>query len=396
MQSMQLSEATGCFALGVFCVETEKKKIVLIGPVYPYKTGLSYYVSLLYNKLKETSAVKLYSYSMQYPKLLYKKPQKDYDDDTIKVDGAEFILNSANPISWIKLAKKINKDNPDLIIFQWLHPYFAPCYWSITKMLRHTKILYICHNAIPHERFICDSFLTKVALKQADCIIAHSESDKDILSLMLPKAVVKVNPHPAYNFFKIKNMSKLEARSILGIREDAKVLLFFGLVREYKGLSHLLNAMPEIVARFENIKLVIAGDFGGNREKYDEIISALRIEENVDVYAGHIPVPEVEKFFAASDIVVLPYETATQSGVIQAAYGFNKPVLATNVGGLPDAVENMRTGYVVEPKNPSAIARAVEDYFNNCREKEFEAHIKEAEYRFSWDRMAETVYEFMQ
>lgn len=368
-----------------------KKRIVLIGPVYPYKTGLSYYVSLLYNKLKESADVKLYSYSMQYPKLLYKRPQKDYADDTIKVDEAEYVLNSANPISWVKLAGRINSDKPELVIFQWLHPYFAPCYWSITKLLRNTKVLYICHNAIPHERFICDKFLTKITLRQADYIIVHSESDGEILKAMLPKAVIRVNPHPAYNFFKIKNMTKRRAREILSIGADAKVLLFFGLVREYKGLKHLLNAMPEIVKRFPNIKLLIAGDFGGSRTQYDEMISALHVQKYVDVYAGHIPIPEVEKFFAACDMVVLPYESATQSGVVQVAYGFHKPVLATNVGGLPDVIEHMKTGYVVEPQNPAALSEAITDYFMNDRVNEFAAHIAETAYRFSWDRMKETI-----
>lgn len=370
------------------------KKIVLIGPVYPYKTGLSYYVGLLYNKLKEKSDVTLYSYSMQYPKVLYKKPQKDYEDDTIRIEDAQFVLNSANPLSWISLARRINKCKPDLVIFQWLHPYFAPCYWSISKLLKHIKVLYICHNAIPHERFLFDSFLTKMTLKNADYIIAHSKSDESILLNMLLHAQIKVNPHPAYNFFKIKDMSMETARGILNIGNDTKVLLFFGLIREYKGLKHLLNAMPEIVKKLGDVKLLIAGDFSEDKEKYTSMIEALQIQSNVDVYAGHIPIPEVEKFFAACDIVVLPYESATQSGVIQAAYGFSKPVLATNVGGLPDAVDHMRTGYIVEPMNPTAIAESVIDYFEKQRKEEFSMHIEEAAYRFSWDRMAETINEF--
>lgn len=374
------------------------KRIVLIGPVYPYKTGLSYYVGLLYRQLSKHHEVSLYSYSMQYPKFMYKKEQKDYDDDTVKVDGAEYILNSAVPVSWMRLVKRIKKQNPDLLILQWLHPYFAPCYWFITKHLRKIKVLYICHNALPHERFLADKWLTRITLGQADYVIAHSDSDANILREMLPKTQIKVNPHPAYNFFKIQDMTMKEGREQLGLRMDAKVLLFFGLIREYKGLKHLIAAISKIRQRYKDIKLLIVGDFGKeeNRAFYESIIEQTGIADNVDIYGGHIPIPEVEKFFAACDMVVLPYESATQSGVIQVAYGFQKPVLATNVGGLPDVVSDKKTGYIVEPRQPGLIADAVTDFYENQRIQEFEKHIAEESYRFSWERMEETIVRFTQ
>lgn len=369
-------------------------KITMIGPVYPYKTGLSYYVGLLYRQLTKNHTVKLYSYSMQYPKFMYKKPQKDYEDDVVKIDDVEYVLNSANPFSWIKLARRINKEKPDLVIFQWLHPYFAPCYSVMERFLsKDIKIAYNCHNALPHERFPMDVALTKFTLKAADLVIAHSGSDAKTLSEMMPKLNVKVNPHPAYNFFKIKDMSKQEAREILNLSEDNKVLLFFGLVREYKGLKHLLNAMPNIISKYPEIRLLIAGDFGGGRDAYDEMISNLKIGDYIQIHDGHIPIPDVEKFFAACDLVVIPYESATQSGVIQASYGFEKPVLATNVGGLPDAVDNMKTGYIVEPLRPDLIAGAVTDFFENGRADEFKQNVIDSAYKFSWERMEKCLLE---
>lgn len=366
----------------------------MIGPVYPYKTGLSYYVGLLYRQLAKNHDVTLYSYSMQYPKFMYKKPQKDYDDDVVKVEEAQFILNSANPISWILLAKKINKDKPGLVIFQWLHPYFAPCYSVIERLLsRNIKIAYNCHNALPHERFLADKTLTKFTLDKADLVIAHSESDKEILNGMLKHAKVCVNPHPAYNFFKIKDMSKEEGRELLSLSKDNKVLLFFGLVREYKGLRHLLNAMPRMIEKYHELRLIIAGDFGTGKDIYDEMIASLNIGEYIQIHDGHIPIPDVEKFFAACDLVVLPYESATQSGVIQAAYGFEKPVLATDVGGLPDAVDNMKTGYIVEPKRPDLIAQKVSDFFDNNRADEFKQNVRDSAYKFSWERMEKCLLE---
>lgn len=370
-------------------------KIVMIGPAYPYKTGLSYYVALLYKQLKKNHEVTLLSYTMQYPKILFKKPQKDYEDDVLKIDEVEFVLNTANPFSCISTAKKINSLNPDLVIFQWLHPYFAPCYTIICKFIKKAKILFMCHNVLPHERFPMDKFLTKITLKNGDYFTVHAQSDAEDLKNILPNAKLKVTVHPAYNFFKQKDLSKEEAREILKIDNNERVLLFFGLVREYKGLKHLLQALKLLKDNEEKVKLLVAGDFGGSRDEYDKIISELNISDMIDITDGHIPIGEVEKFFAASDLVVLPYESATQSGVIQVAYSFDKPVLATNVGGLPDVVINGETGYVVEPLRPDLISDAVVDFFANDRDKEFSEGIEREKYRYSWERMEEVILDLI-
>lgn len=373
-----------------FGEEIKMKKIVLIGPVYPFKTGLSYYVSLLYRQLKQNNEVKMLSYTMQYPKLLYKKPQKDYEDDVLKIVEAEYRLHTANPVNWLCTASYINKYKPDVVIFQWLHPYFAPCYWTLEKLIRkETKVLFICHNVFPHERFPMDRWLTKVALKPADYYITHSKSDAEDLKSIIKNPDVRVTVHPAYNFFKQKNMVKEEARKILGINKEEKVILFFGLVREYKGLKHLLNAMK--LLKEMQVKLLIAGDFAGARAAYDAIISNNNIKEVVKIYDEHIPIGEVEKFFAACDLVVLPYESATQSGVIQVAYSFNKPVLATRVGGLPDVVINGETGYLVEPQNPEQIADAIIDFYTKNRAEAFMDGIEREKYRYSWEQMENVI-----
>ena len=372
-------------------------KIVMVGPVYPYKTGLSYYVALLYKQLSKNNDVTLLSYTMQYPKFLFKKPQKDYDDDVLKIDEAEYVLNTANPFSCWSTAKKINKLHPDLVIFQWLHPYFAPCYTLICKALKKTKILFMCHNVFPHERFPMDKLLTKITMKNGDFFTVHAQSDADDLLSIIPNAKMRVTVHPAYNFFKQKNISKEEARKILHIASEENVLLFFGLIREYKGLKHLLKALAKIKEDDPNntrkIRLLIAGDFAGGREDYDEMIHSLRIEDIVDVTDGHIPIGEVEKFFVASDLVVLPYESATQSGVIQVAYSFEKPVLATKVGGLPDVVFDGKTGYVVEPMRPDLIADAICDYIDNGRATVLAEGVKKESYRYSWEKMEKVIME---
>nr|WP_297771108.1 glycosyltransferase family 4 protein [uncultured Butyrivibrio sp.] len=373
--------------------KNEINKIVLVGPVYPYKTGLSYYVALLYKQLSKNHDTELISYSMLYPKILYGKDDKDYSDDVLKIDEAQFILNSANPFNCIKVANKIKKMTPDLVIFQWLHPYFAPSNYILLKVLgKKIKTLYICHNVFPHERFPMDKQLTKMALKPANFFITHSESDAEDLKSIIKNPKVKVGVHPTYDFFKQKNLTKGQARDILGIRQDEDVLLFFGLVREYKGLKHLINAMGLLKGR-DKLKLIIAGDFCGHRQEYNELITNAGIEDKLIIDDRHIPIEEVEKYFAASDIVVLPYESATQSGVIQVAYSFEKPVLATNVGGLPDVVRDMQTGYLIEPFNPGSIAEKIQDFFDNNRADIFRDGVIQEKYRFSWERMEENIKE---
>ena len=330
---------------------------------------------------------------MQYPKLLYKKPQKDYKDDVLKIDEAEYRLHTANPVNWWFTARYINKFKPDMVIFQWLHPYFAPCYWILEKLIRkRTKILFICHNVFPHERFPMDKWLTKAALKPADYYITHSNSDAEDLKSIIINPDLRITVHPAYNFFKQKNMKKEDARRALDIKKEEKAILFFGLVREYKGLRHLLNAMK--LLRGLKVKLIIAGDFSGERAAYDTMIKNNKIGEDVKIYDGHIPIGEVEKFFAACDLVVLPYESATQSGVIQVAYSFGKPVLATRVGGLPDVVINGETGYLVEPQNPEQIASAIIDFYAENRAEAFEDGIEREKYKYSWERMEHVINGF--
>ena len=217
------------------------------------------------------------------------------------------------------------------------------------------------------------------------------KNDVTNISYKIKNLKVSIKVHPAYNFFKQTDISKKQARDKLKLKDEEKVILFFGLIREYEGLKHLLNAMKLIKEKF--VKLLVAGDFVGNREEYDKLIKENGIAENVYITDGHIPIGEVEKFFAACDMVILPYESATQSGVIQVAYSFDKPVLATRVGGLRDVVFDMETGYLVEPQEPEQIAKAVIDFYENGRSKQFEEGIKREAYRYSWERMEKIIEE---
>lgn len=372
-----------------------RKRIVLIGPVYPYKGGISHYTGLLYRTLSKESEVILVSYKVQYPKILFKREQKDYSNQTFKIDDTQYLINTANPINWIISAKKIKKLHPDLVIFQWWHPYFSPCYWTICKMLKHIKIMFTCHNVFPHERFPADRFLTRRVLSKGDGFIVHSIQDEEDLHSIKKEAICTRTVHPTYNAFKINQLSKEKSRKILNIKDNENVLLFFGFVREYKGLKYLIEAIPTVIEKIPDIKLLVVGEFAGDKDKYLDIMQREKVEEYIQIYDGYIPDQEVEKFFAASDIVVLPYISATQSGIVQIAYGFEKPVVVTNVGGLPEVVKNGKTGYVVEAENSEAIAQAIIKFFESDNREAFESAIQEEADRYSWDNMSKKIYELM-
>lgn len=369
------------------------ENIVLIGPVYPYKGGISHYTGLMYSALKKKYHVTMISYKMQYPKILFKKEQKDYSNDAFKIKDAHYWINTANPLNWLVTVKKIKDLKPDLIIIQWWHPYFAPCYWTLLGRLKEFKKLLVCHNVFPHERFPMDRKLTKMVINRGDRFIVQSKMDAVDLKSIRSNAIFRQTVHPTYNAFKFENLTKQEARKRLQLENQEKVLLFFGFVREYKGLKHLINALPHVVEVYQDIKLLIVGDFGDDRQDYFDLIDQRGVKDNIEIHGGYIPDREVEKYFAASDLVVLPYESATQSGIVQIAFGFEKPVVVTNVGGLPDVVTDGKTGYVVESKDELALAEAIIAYYRDKKEEEFETNVRTEAYKFSWDRMVEVIEE---
>lgn len=371
-------------------------KIAMIGPVHPYKGGIAHYTDLLCRALREDgNEVQLYTFKFQYPKLLYKKPQKDMKSSGFGTNDADFCIHTLNPFNWIKVAGRIKKQKPELIILQWWHPYFAPCFWSICKLLRREKILFVCHNVFPHERFPLDRLLTKWTLGCGRYFITQSKMDaRDLLSVK-HDAVYRVTPHPTYGMFCKQGMSMQKAREQLQIDQGQRALLFFGFVRKYKGLQYLLEAMKLLKERDFKVQLWVVGDFGEDKDEYVEQIRRFEIGDQVQMVEGYVPDDEVEKYFAASDLVVLPYLSATQSGIVQIAFGFEKPVLVTEVGGLPDVVTNGKTGYVVEPRSAEMIAEAIMDYYINNRREAFVSQIEKEKDRFSWKTFVDTMMEMV-
>ena len=364
--------------------DTVKRKIVLVGPVYPFKGGISHYTGLMCRALKQRYEVTMVSYSMQYPRLLFRKEQRDFGNDSFKIEDTEYIINTADIFSIRKAAERINEISPELVIIQWWHPYFAPCYRILTGHLK-SRVLFVCHNVFPHERFPFDRALTKMALKRGDYFILHSSKEAEELQTIMPEAAYRVNMHPTYSEFKtVENDS--EAVPV----DQASVLLFFGFVRPYKGLKVLIEAMSSIP---EIVHLNIVGDFGGSKEEYRHLISDLHLTDRISVRDGYVPDREVGEYFERCDAVVLPYLDATQSGIAQIAFGFEKPVIATTVGGLPEVVRDGETGVLCEPGDPEELSRAIQRFYELQKETDFAANIRADAPRFSWEHMTDTIAE---
>jgi len=371
-------------------------RIDLIGPSYPYRGGISYYTTLLHKNLKKKHQTHFYSFKRQYPKFLFPgKTDKDYSDFSLRDSDSKPILDSLNPFTWIKTALYIIKDNPDLTIIPWWVIFWTPQFLTIILILKifsKTKLLFICHNVIEHESNCMKTFLSKVVLSRGDNFIVHSSIEKKrLINLIGEKAIIQTY-HPSYDVFNTKRIEKNKAKKELGIK-NKKTILFFGFIREYKGLKYLLEAMPLILKKID-LQLLIAGEFWDDKIPYLELINSLKIEKNVTIFDKYIPNEEIPYYFYASDIVILPYTTVTGSGLVQLAYGFNKPVIATNIGALSEIVINKKTGFLVKPKNSLEIANCITDYYQNYNDIDIKKDIEKENYRFSWDILINKIESF--
>jgi len=370
-------------------------KICLIGPAYPFRGGISHYTTLLYRHLKKRHKVHFFAFRRQYPEWLFPgETDKDTSSNPIREDGVENILDSLNPITWLQVFLRTKRAKPELVILPWWVSFWTPQFWTIitlTKIFTRAQILFICHNVVEHESKTIDKICTRFVLKKGDYFIVHSGEDCENLKRVIPDAHVKQSFHPTYEVFHSESVPKKEARKQLSIKGNT--ILFFGFVRPYKGLKYLIEAMPMIL-KHVNITLLIVGEFWKGEEEYRKQIEDLGIGENIKIVNRYVPNEEVGVYFAASDLVVQPYVSATGSGIVQAAFGCNKPVVSTHVGCLPEVIDHKRTGYIVPPRNPQAIADAVVSFYKGGREEEFVKNIIQEQGKFSWDRMVETIESF--
>jgi glycosyltransferase involved in cell wall biosynthesis len=371
-------------------------KIDLVGPSYPFRGGISHYSTLLFKNLKKKHTVKFYSFKRQYPRFLYPgKTDKDSSQILLRDAEIESCLDSINPFTWLNVARKIVRDKPEMTIFPWWVVFWAPQFLIIIWILRlfsKTKILFICHNIQEHEKNRIKYAISKYVLSRGDYFIVHSEEEKERLIEITGKTHVKVNLHPTYETFNSGVIPRDEARETLQIREK-NILLFFGFVREYKGLTYLIQAMPDIL-NYIDAQLVIAGEFWEDKSQYLKLIQTLDLGAKVTIVDRYIPNEEIPNFFYASDLVILPYTSVTGSGVVQLAFAFEKPVVVSRIGALSKIVCDRKTGFLVSPKNPDEIAKAVVEFFRESDRDAMVEWIKEENKKFPWDHLVRTIESF--
>jgi glycosyltransferase involved in cell wall biosynthesis len=369
--------------------------ITIIGPAYPLRGGIAHYNALLFQELSKKHTVDIISFKRQYPSLLFPgKTQSETSGELLQVPSRP-LVDSINPLNWISVGKAVSRCAPDLIIFKYWLPFFGPCFGTIARVATKgtkTRVLYICDNIVPHEKRSGDVTFTRYALGAGDYFVVQSDAVERDLRHLLPRAIYKKVAHPVYSIFG-DPIDKQQARTQLGITEE-RVLLFFGYVRAYKGLNVLLDAMAKLVDE-SDLRLLIIGEFYDDKETYISQIHRLRLERHVTVNSEYVANDSVRVYFSAADVVMLPYLSATQSGIAQIAYNFNKPVIATNVGGLGEVVKENVTGFVVPPDNADAIVGAVRRFFAEAREKEFTANVEAEKKHYSWASMTSAIEELM-
>lgn len=367
-------------------MSTSKQKVIIVGPAFPLRGGIANFNEAFCRAMNLAGIdTKIISFSLQYPGFLF--PGKtQYDTGKGPQDIIiETKINSINPLNWLKIARQIKQEKPDYVVFRYWLPFMGPCLGTIAKLIKRgttIKIIAITDNLIPHEKRIGDTLFTRYFVKQCDGFIAMSQSVLDDLNEFRTTDNKVFLPHPIYDIFG-KKVDKSVALNHLQFNPKDKHILFFGFIRKYKGLDLLLEAMADPRIRQLGLKLIVAGEYYEDATYYNQIISKNNLENSIILRTEYIPTEEVRYFFCAADMIVQPYRTATQSGVTQIAYHFEKPMLVTNVGGLPEIVPNNKVGYVTEI-NSKSIADAIIDFYTNDRELIFTQNVILEKQRFLW------------
>lgn len=370
-------------------------RIVIIGPAHPYRGGIAAFNERLAQEfIREGHDVRIETFTIQYPDFLF--PGKTQFSDDRKPDGLSInrTVNSINPFNWISVGQRIRKEAPDMVISRFWIPFIGPSLGTISRLIggnRKTTVIGLTDNIIPHEKKPGDRPLTAWFLNSCDGIIAMSESvltDLDTFDKMKPR---RYGPHPIYDHYGDIS-TREEALNILGLDPGFNYLLFFGLIRDYKGLDLVIESLADERLTNKKLRLIVAGEFYANEKKYRDMVKSLQLENDIIFVDKYIPNGEVSSYFNACDLVVQPYKSATQSGVTQVAYHFCKPMLVTNVGGLPEIVAHQKAGYVCEPE-PVSITEAILDFYGQNRKSSFEDFVKKEKERFAWRHFTRLFYE---
>ena len=367
-------------------------KIAYISAFYPFRGGIAQFNAGLFRALEKRHEVQAYTFSRQYPDFLFPgKTQFVNPDDKADKIPAKRVLDSINPISYIQTANEIKKFNPDLVMSKYWMPFVAPSMgWVMKSLKKNAKIISVLGNVNPHEKLPGAVALTKFFLNQNDGFIALCEAVKNELLEFVPNAKYKSHFHPAYIHFGNK-IDKNEARKTLNIPHNKKVMLYFGFIRKYKGFDLLLEAMANLEDEYH---LLVAGESYEEWKFYQDIIDKHNLSSKLSLFTRYVSDDEVATFFSASDVCLLPYRTATQSGIAATAFNFEVPLIATEVGGLAEIIEPYNTGIVINEPEPQKIHDAIIQFFSNPKEDYYRKNIIAFNKQFSWDTLASLVEDF--
>jgi len=368
-------------------------KIIIVGPSFPYRGGIADTNEALCRAINRRGhQAEIVTFRLQYPSFLFPGKTQYSDDPPPEDIKIHRLVNSINPLNWIFAAGKINKMEPNLVIFRYWIPFIAPTLGSIARMLKKSiKTIAITDNVIPHEKRPGDKILSNYFTKSCNGFITLSSSVRDELKSLISKPITYF-PHPINDNLGEK-VEKEKSKEYLGLEKDVNYILFFGIVRKYKGLDLLLKAIANNDLNELNIKLLVVGEFYTDPEPYYDIIKKYNLENRIIVKNQFIPTGDIKYYFSAADLIAQTYHSASQSGISQIAYNFDCPMLVTDVGGLSEMIPNGKVGYVVK-KDPKAIGEAIKDFFINKRSKQFIEHIKEEKKKYSWDRFVEKMEGF--
>lgn len=367
-------------------------KIVILGPAHPYRGGLASIMETMAREYQRRGdEVKIYTFSLQYPSLLFPGKSQTVDTPAPTDLHIERVMNTCNPINWIVLGNRLRKEAPDMILMKYWTPFMAPCFGTICRIARRngvTKVICQIDNVEPHEHHITDKPFNHYYLGAVDGFVYMSEQVGGELKAYSDAPAI-FSPHPMFSNFG-NRVERTEACKKLGLDPAYNYLLFFGLIREYKGLDILLEAFKSV--KLDNVKLIIAGEFYENKEKYEPLFAALG--DRVILHDRFIADADVKYYFSTTDALVLPYRTATQSGVTQIAYNFFTPMIVTDVGGLPEIVPDDRVGYVA-PTTVDGIIEAIESLYQGDNLERFRKNIVKERKRFSWSTMCDKIVEVL-
>ena len=370
------------------------KKIILLGTTWPFRGGgiATFNERLTKALIDNGDEVINYTFSLQYPSFLF--PGKTQRSDQPAPEGLDIRIkvNSVNPFNWLAVGREIKRLKPDLLLVRYWIPFMAPCLGTISRIVRknrHTQVIAIADNIIPHEKHFFDNALTRYFTNSCNGFVTLSRAVLNDLKRFRPDAPMVYTLHPLYDIFG-KIVSREKALKRLNLSPDYRYLLFFGFIRDYKGLDWLLEAFGHEKIRTFPVKLIIAGEFYTSSEKYLQLIREKNLNDYVILRTDFIAEQDVANYFGAADMVVQPYKSATQSGVTQIAYHYNKPMLVTDVGGLGEIIPHGKVGYVVNP-GPEAITEAIYDFYSNDRSGFFTANVIAEKEKFSWGTMVETI-----